>query len=67
MAHLKQLSANFHLTIQKSQKFQGYEVFRFDFLNHKIAEFSNFNNFVRSEYFILKFFMQRAHDYVVRP
>ena len=24
MAHLKQLSANFHLTIQKSQKFQGY-------------------------------------------
>ena len=24
MAHLKQLSANFHLTIQKSQKSQGY-------------------------------------------
>ena len=64
MAHLEQLSPNFHLPIQKSQ---GYYIFRFDFLNHKIAEFSNFNNFVRSEYFFLKFFMQRAHINVVRP
>ena len=29
-------------------------------MNHKIADFSNFNNFVRSEYFFLKFFMHRA-------
>ena len=67
MAHLKQLIANFHLPVQKFQKSQGYYIFRFDFLNHNIAEFSNFNNFVGSEYFFLKYFMQRAHVNVVRP
>ena len=67
MAHMKQLTANFHVTIQKSQKSQGYYIFRFDFLTHKIAEFSNFNNFVRSEYFFLKFFVLRAQINVVKP